>query len=220
MGNDDRNMSLVHKIIGHAAEQPFTQAKLTIASLDDDIDHSTSRFGKQSSSDIVFAVIDAVQDGLNAVMLEMIDGIGAHRASCSVTLLSAMTATVTSFARLRNGMPSARARADLRLPFQATRMRSNAIFGRSVSGKRNKCRPDYVRGLGCGLRVARLHVQAGPRRLTAVARSDRSCSSSSRKVTPMKGDMSGCRTRPADVAGLLRKISIIRQLPPYTASTK
>jgi hypothetical protein len=29
----------------------------------------------------------------------------------------------------------------------------------------------------------------------------------------MKGDMSGCRTRPAAVAGLLRKISIIRQLP-------
>ena len=79
MGNDDRNRSLVHKITGHAAEQPFAQAKLTTASHDDDIDLSASRFGKQSGSDIVFAVINAMQDGINAVMLEMINGIGAHQ---------------------------------------------------------------------------------------------------------------------------------------------
>jgi hypothetical protein len=45
-----------------------------------------------------------------------------------------MTTTVTSFASYRNGMPSASARADSRLPFQATRMRSKPIFGHSASG--------------------------------------------------------------------------------------
>ena len=78
MSHQQRNRRLVHEIVGHAAKQPLTQGQMTVSAHDDKISPSPFSLGEQLGSDLVIAALDAMKDGVDPVMPEMIDGIDTH----------------------------------------------------------------------------------------------------------------------------------------------
>jgi len=74
MSNQERNRRLVDAIIGHA-EQPLTQGEMTISAHDDKVSLSPFSLCDQPGSDFAVAALDAMKDGVDPVMPEMIDSI-------------------------------------------------------------------------------------------------------------------------------------------------
>ena len=58
----------MHELVGHAAEQPFAQTKMTVSSHDDDVGFSAFGFCDQRGSDVAVAAFDATKDSVDAVM--------------------------------------------------------------------------------------------------------------------------------------------------------
>src|SRR4030088_3798622 len=77
MGDQERNRRLMHEIIGHAAQQPFTQTRVPISSHDDEIGMLSLRLRDQLGSDVTVAALGPMQGGVDPMMLEMIDRLGA-----------------------------------------------------------------------------------------------------------------------------------------------
>ena len=76
MGDQERNRRLMHEIIGHAAQQPFAQTRVTITSHDDEIGMLSLRLRDQLGSDVTIAALGPMQGGVDPMMLEMIDRLG------------------------------------------------------------------------------------------------------------------------------------------------
>src|SRR6266404_3358658 len=75
MGHQQGNRRLVQEVVGHAAEHPLTQRQMTVSAHDDKVSLSPFSLGDQPRSDVVMAALDAMKDGVDPVMPEMIDGI-------------------------------------------------------------------------------------------------------------------------------------------------
>jgi hypothetical protein len=75
MSHQQRDRRFMHEIVSHPAEQPLTQAKMPVSAHDDEVSLSSLRFSHQPSSDVAAAALDAMKDGVDPVMPEMIDGI-------------------------------------------------------------------------------------------------------------------------------------------------
>src|SRR5712672_2184736 len=78
MSHQERNRRLVHEIVGDAAEQPFAQAQMTLSAHDDKVGLAPFRLCDQSSWDFSVPALDAMMDGVDPVVLEMIDNIETH----------------------------------------------------------------------------------------------------------------------------------------------
>src|SRR5258705_7350233 len=75
MGHQQGNRRLVHEVIGHAAEHPLTQRQMTVSAHDDKVSLSPFSLGDQPRSDVVMAALDAMKDGGDPLMPEMIYGL-------------------------------------------------------------------------------------------------------------------------------------------------
>ena len=78
MSQQERNRCLVHEIVGDAAEQSLAQAGMTVSAHDDKVGLSSFCFCDQLGSDLTVLALDAMKDGVDPMMLEMIDGIDTH----------------------------------------------------------------------------------------------------------------------------------------------
>jgi hypothetical protein len=78
MGDQARNRGLVHEIIGHAAQQPFAQTRVTITSHDDEIGMLSLGVGDQLGSDVAVAGLGLMQGGVDSMVLKMIDRLDAQ----------------------------------------------------------------------------------------------------------------------------------------------
>ena len=68
----------MHEIVGHGAEQPLTQGQMTVSAHDDKVSLSPLSLSDQPGSDFAGTALDAMKDGVDPVMPEMIDGIDTH----------------------------------------------------------------------------------------------------------------------------------------------
>src|SRR4051812_5303511 len=79
MCHQKRNRRLVHEIVGDAAEQPLAQPRMAVSAHDDQVALSPFSLRNQPGSNLAVVALDVMQGGIDAMMLEMIDGIGTHQ---------------------------------------------------------------------------------------------------------------------------------------------
>jgi hypothetical protein len=65
----------VQEIVGHAAEQPLTQAEMTVSAHDDKVSFSPLSLCNQLGSDLAVVALDVMKNCVDPMMLEMFDGI-------------------------------------------------------------------------------------------------------------------------------------------------
>jgi hypothetical protein len=94
---------------------------LAIASHDQEIRFAVARVRDQRRRHVIVPALGMVQDGLDAVPLEVADGVLAEL-RCRSASMHRPRPTVTLCAWCRYGIASANARVDSRLPFHAMRM--------------------------------------------------------------------------------------------------